>query len=66
MIEGTAKRCDCHGREVLAVVNTERQFVEVRDRRNREVHVGRLSLDQIVRMMDPAGTTYQRVPTGSA
>ena len=54
---GTAQRCDCHGDETLAVMRPSTQSVDIRDRRHGTTHMLSLDLRQIVRVLDPAGTT---------
>lgn len=58
---GTAKRCDCHGEQVMAVLRWDNQTVEVKDRRHGTAHQVSVSLKEIVRVLDPSGTTVQLV-----
>lgn len=58
---GTAQRCDCHGQEVMAVLRTDIQTVEVKDRRHGTAHQVSVSLRELVRVLDPTGTTARLV-----
>ena len=57
---GTALRCSCHGQQVMAVSRPDLQAVIVQDRRHGTDHILRLGaehLAQLVRTLDPLGTT---------
>lgn len=60
---GTAARCACHRTEVMAVLRPDLQAIVVKDRRHGTVHGAVLSLTQIVRSLDPTGTTALLVGT---
>ena len=59
--QGTLLRCDCCGRETLAGANGR---LEIRDRRHGTNHYLNITLQQVVALLDPRGTSYQ--PVGSA
>ena len=66
--DGTLLFCDCdahggeeHRREVLAGANGR---LEIRDRRHGTTHTLNLTVQQLVGLLDPRGTSYQAV--GSA
>ena len=54
---GTARRCDCHGEQVMAIMRPDIQTVEVRDRRHGTAHQISVGLKELVRVLDPTGTT---------
>ena len=54
---GTVLKCDCCGRETLAVGKPQEGMVEVRDRRHGTNHTLALTLPAIVKLLDPQGTT---------
>ena len=58
---GTVLKCDCCGTETLAVSRPEQGLVEIRDRRHGTNHSVARTLTQLVRMLDPQGTTVQFV-----
>ena len=61
MKPGTARRCDCHNEQVMAVFRFDNQTVEVRDRRHGTAHQVAVSLKEIVKVLDPTGTTARLV-----
>ena len=58
---GTALRCGCDGIETLAVARPQEGLIEIRDKRHGLTHTLNLSLTEIVRTLDPKGTTVQMV-----
>ena len=65
---GTLLFCDCrvppgedHFHEVLAAANGR---LEIRDRRHGTTHTLNLTVQQLVGLLDPRGTSYR--PVGSA
>ena len=58
---GTAQRCDCDGREVMAVADLQRGMLEVRDRRHGTAHHRAWHLSELVNLLDPRGTSYTAV-----
>lgn len=62
---GTLLFCDCKGaehfHEVLAAANGR---LEIRDRRHGTTHTLNLTVQQVMALLDPRGTSYQ--PVGSA
>lgn len=59
--EGTLLSCSCCGKEVLAGANGR---LEIRDRRHGTTHYLNLTVQQLVGLLDPRGTSYRAV--GSA
>ena len=55
--QGTLLRCDCCGRETLAAANMLEGRLEIRDRRHGENHHVTLNVIDVVRLLDPQGTT---------
>ena len=55
---GTVLKCDCCGRETLAVGKPQEGVVEVRDRRHGANHALTRSLAELVQMLDPHGTAF--------
>ena len=58
---GTAIKCDCCHDEVLAVAYPALGGIKVTDRRHGTHHTRFLTLEQVVRQLDPHGTTYRQV-----
>ena len=62
--DGTLLKCSCCNREVMAGANVAQAQVEVGDRRHGTYHNLTVSLGDLVKMLDPGGTSF--VPVGSA
>ena len=58
---GTLLKCACCGWETLAKVIPGNPHIEIHDRRHGMVHTLNLTLSEMVDLLDPMGTTYQRV-----
>lgn len=55
---GTFLKCDCHGTETLAMGKPQEGVLEVRDRRHGTSHGLSRTLPELVRMLDPKGTSF--------
>ena len=60
-LHGTAIRCDCHRTEHLAEISGSGQKITISDRRHGTNHRVALSVQEIVRILDPKGTTFRAV-----
>ena len=55
--KGTLLLCDCCGRETMASTDQLEGYLEIRDRRHGVNHHITLSVIDVVRLLDPQGTT---------
>ena len=61
----TAQRCDCHGSETLAKTHPELGVLEIRDRRHGTFHSLSFTLEGIVSLLDPYGTSFTAVSSST-
>jgi hypothetical protein len=62
---GTAKKCDCCSGKTMMVTHPEKGELEIRRRTGGVHHQLKLTIHEVVRALDPKGTSY--VPaTGTA
>jgi len=57
---GSAQRCDCHQSHVLAVAVPD-VGLAIKDRSHGTTHATVLTLDNVVKALDPKGTSYRKV-----
>ena len=60
-VHSSTIRCDCCGKENLADIAGSAQEIVISDRRHGTYHHVALSVREIVRILDPKGTTFRAV-----
>ena len=65
MIGGTAVMCDCHDNYTACKYDPDVSVLEIRAKSRGTYHTAALTLQSLVRMLDPKGTSFMAV-SGSA
>lgn len=63
--DGTALKCLCCETATMAKSFPDRGEIEIRDRQHGRFHTGSWSLTELVKMLDPHGTSFRPVQIGT-